>query len=67
MEKVRVVVDLSCAGGATYDEGGALLLVRAGEKRHGVHDLDAGVIVDEDCIRVFLPVKRTQRVSYLYY
>ena len=58
MEKVRVVVDLSCAGGSTYDEGGALLLVRAGEKRHGVHDLDTSVIVDVDAVGFLLARRR---------
>ena len=51
---MRVGVDLSSGEKATYDEGGALLLVRAGQDGHGVHDLDTSVIVDVDAVGILL-------------
>lgn len=40
----------------THDERATLFLIRPRQPAHGLEDLDARVVVDEDRVRVFLAV-----------
>ena len=41
---------------SAYDERSALLLVRARQVGHGIHNLDTSISIDVDAIRILLPV-----------
>lgn len=44
-----------------HDERSALLLVCPRQEGHRLHDLDAGIVIDIDAVRILLPAFRGRR------